>query len=59
MAQEEIPIYRIEQHQFVDEDGELQTAIEEVYRATLENVDTYQLQDLFMNETYPQLLKYA
>lgn len=59
MAEEEIPIYRTEKYQYVDDDGELQTAIVEIYRGNMENVDTYQLQDLFMTATCPQLLQNA
>jgi hypothetical protein len=53
MKQTEIPIYRIEQYQFVNGDGELQTATREYYRANVENIDMYHLQESFINSICP------
>ena len=58
MAQEEIPLHRIEHQQYIDDDGETRTATREICRGFLENIDTFRLQDKFMRMVCPQLLQY-
>lgn len=58
MAQEEIPLYRLEQEQYIDEDGEIQIATREYRRGFLDNTDTFRLQEKFMHMVCPQLLQY-
>ena len=58
MAQEEIPLYRIEHQQYIDDDGETRIATREFCRELLENIDTFRLQDKFMRMVCPQLLQY-
>ena len=59
MAQEEIPLYRVEQHQYIDDNGDIQIAQKEFRRPFLHNIDTFQLQEKFMNMTCPGLLQYT
>lgn len=58
MAQEEIPLYRLEHQQYIDDDGETRIAIKEFRRPFLENIDTFRLQEKFMNIICPHLLQY-
>ena len=58
MAQEEIPLYRVEHLQYIDDDGEIQFATKEFYRSFVDNVDTFRLQEKFMHMVCPQLLQY-
>ncbi|CAF1566950.1 unnamed protein product [Adineta ricciae] len=57
MAQEEIPPYRIEQHQYIDDDGDIQTVQKEFRRPFLDNIDTFQLQEKFIDMICPELLR--
>lgn len=58
-AQEEIPLYRVEHQQYIDEDGEIQVATKEFRRSSVNNIDTFRLQEKFMYTVYPPLLQYA
>jgi hypothetical protein len=49
MQQEEIPRYRVEQRPFFDDDRELQTSITQFWRSPSRNIDTFRLQDAFVN----------
>lgn len=59
MIQEEVPLYRVEHQQYIDDDGEIQFATKEFHRSFLNNVDTFRLQEKFMCMVCPQLLQYA
>ncbi|CAF3285241.1 unnamed protein product [Rotaria sp. Silwood2] len=59
MIQEEVPLYRVEHQQYIDDDGEIQFATKEFHRSFLNNVDTFRLQEKFMRMVCPQLLQYA
>ncbi|CAF4124322.1 unnamed protein product [Adineta steineri] len=59
MTQEEIPLYRIEYHHYIDDDGEIQLATKEYRRGFLHNIDTFRLQEKFMHMVCPQLLQYT
>ncbi|CAF4068105.1 unnamed protein product [Adineta steineri] len=59
MAQEEVPLYRIEYHHYIDDDGEIQLATKEYRRGFLHNIDTFRLQERFMHMVCPQLLQYT
>jgi len=59
MAQEEIPLYRIEHVQYIDDDGESHLATKETRRGFIDNVDTFRLQEKFMRIVCPQLLQYT
>ncbi|CAF1321492.1 unnamed protein product [Adineta steineri] len=56
MAQEEIPLYRVEYQHYIDDEGEIQIATTEFRRPFLNNVDTFRLQEKFMHMVCPQLL---
>ncbi|CAF4890471.1 unnamed protein product [Rotaria socialis] len=43
MAQEETPLYRVEHHQYINDDGAIQIATKEFYRVSAHNVDTFRL----------------
>ena len=58
MAQEEVPLYRVEHQQYIDDDGEIRIATKEWRRGLLENIDTFRLQEKFMHMVCPQLLQY-
>ncbi|CAF1446029.1 unnamed protein product [Adineta ricciae] len=58
MAQEEIPPYRVEQHQYIDDNGDIQIVQKEFRRPFLDNIDTFQLQEKFINMICPELLQY-
>ncbi len=58
MAQEEIPLYRVEHQQYIDDDGEIQIATKEFRRSFLNNIDTFRLQEKFMHMVCSQLLQY-
>jgi hypothetical protein len=58
MAQEEIPLYRVEHEQYIDDDGEIRIATKEFRRGFLNNIDTFRLQEKFMHMVCPQLLEY-
>ena len=59
MVQEEIPLYRIEHQPYMDDDCKIQLATKEFHRSFLNNVDTFRLQEKFMDMVCPQLLQYA
>ncbi|CAF1021953.1 unnamed protein product [Rotaria magnacalcarata] len=59
MAQEEIPLYRVEHLQYIDDDGEIRHATKEFHRSLVDNIDTFRLQEKFMHMVCPQLLQYA
>jgi hypothetical protein len=56
MSQEEIPLYRVEQRQYIDDDGEIQIVQKEYRRPFLGNIDTFHLQEKFINMVCPELL---
>jgi hypothetical protein len=58
MAQEDVPLYRVEQCQYRDDDGEVHSATREYHRMTINNVDTFRLQEAFLAAVCPQLLDY-
>ncbi|CAF1202272.1 unnamed protein product [Adineta ricciae] len=58
MAQEEIPLYRVEYQHYIDDDGEIQIITKEFRRPFLDNVDTFGLQEKFISTVCPQLLHY-
>ena len=58
MAQEEIPIYRIEHDNFMDEDDEIRIITREFVRLPQFNVDTYQVQEAFIDIVAPEFLLY-
>ncbi|CAF4705188.1 unnamed protein product, partial [Rotaria sp. Silwood2] len=49
MAQEEIPLYRVEHVQYIGDDDEIQLATKEFRRSFVDNIDTYRLQEKFMH----------
>lgn len=57
-SQEEIPSYRVENHYYIDDDGEIKIATKEFRRLFLDNIDTFRLQEKFIHMVCPQLLKY-
>jgi hypothetical protein len=58
MTQEEIPVYRVEHLRYIDHDGEIQIATREIRRGCLDNIDTFRLQEKFMDMVHPPLLHY-
>lgn len=56
MAQEEIPFYRVERDQYINDDGETQVVTREFRREFIDNVDTFQLQEKFISIVCPELL---
>lgn len=52
--QSEIPLHRIERTDYLDDDGELQTAFTEFWRQPSKNIDTFSLQEAFVNEVFKQ-----
>ena len=53
MKQDEIPLYRIENRHYIDDDGELQFATTEYWRQLEPNNDTFQLQEAFIAAVCP------
>lgn len=58
MKQEEIPLYMVDQYQYTNEDGEVQTVTQEITRSTPCNTDAFQLQEKFISMVCPELLEY-
>lgn len=58
MTQEEIPLYRVEHQQYVDEDDEIRIVTKEVRQLYPHNVDTFRIQEKFIEMVHPQLLNY-
>ncbi|CAF3628440.1 unnamed protein product [Rotaria socialis] len=56
MKQAVVPLYRMESHDYIDDDGELQSAITEYWQRPERNIDTYQVQEAFLAGVYPQTL---
>ncbi|CAF4561960.1 unnamed protein product [Rotaria socialis] len=56
MKQAVIPLYPMERHDYVDDDGELQSVITEYWQRPERNIDTYQVQEAFLAAAYPQTL---
>ncbi|CAF1132006.1 unnamed protein product [Rotaria sordida] len=54
MKQDDIPLYRIERRDYIDEDGELQSAIAEHWQHPEHNIDTFQIQEAFLATIFPQ-----
>ncbi|CAF4784481.1 unnamed protein product, partial [Rotaria magnacalcarata] len=46
----------MESHDYIDDDGELQSAITEYWQRPERNIDTYQVQEAFLAGVYPQTL---
>ena len=59
IAQEEIPFYRVEEQQYINDDGEIYIARREFYRIFAPNIDTFRLQEKFMSMVCPQLVQYT
>lgn len=53
MEQEEIPLYRSEQRQIIDDEGEVQIVTAEYRRQPQPNIDTFQVQELFISMVNP------
>jgi hypothetical protein len=53
MKQAVVPLYRMERHDYIDDDGELQSAIREYWQRPEHNIDTYQVQEAFLAAVYP------
>lgn len=53
MEQNEVPLYRYERREFIDEEGEVQIATTEYWRRSARNIDTFQLQESFIATVYP------
>jgi hypothetical protein len=58
MAQDDVPLYRVERCQYIDDDGEVHIATREYQRIPVHNVDTFRLQEAFISAVCPQLLDY-
>ena len=54
----EVPLHRIERKDYLDEDGEPQTAWTEFWRRAPKNIDTFNLQEAFVNQVYTQSEEY-
>ena len=52
--QSEIPLYRAECQDYLDDDGEPQTAFKQFWRRVPRNIDTFNLQDAFVREVCTQ-----
>lgn len=57
--QKEIPLYRAEEWQIIDDDGEVQTVTKEYWRQSARNIDTYQVQEAFIATVCPHTLAQA
>lgn len=49
MAQDEIPLYRVEHQRYIDNDGEVRMVKKEYRRGHLRNIDTFRLQEKFIH----------
>lgn len=58
MKQEETPLCTVNYYQYIDEDGDVQIATQEITRSTPCNVDTFRLQEKFISLVCPELLEY-
>lgn len=58
MAQDEIPLCRVEHQQYVNEENELQIVTKEFRRSFPHNVDTYRIQEQFIQMVHSELLNY-
>lgn len=58
-AQEEIPLYRVEHQRYVNEDDEIQIVTKEFWRPFPRNVDTFRIQEKFIQMVHPQLLYFS
>ena len=52
--QSEIPLYRIERQDYLDDDGERRIATKEVWRQSSKNIDTFNLQEAFISGVHMQ-----
>ena len=52
--QSEIPLHRVEHQDYLDDDGEPQTATKEFWRRPPKNIDTFNLQEAFLSEVHMQ-----
>ncbi|CAF2060453.1 unnamed protein product [Rotaria magnacalcarata] len=59
MAQEEIPLYRVENLQYIDDDSKIRHATKEFHQSFADNIDTFRLQEKFIHMVYPQLLQHT
>ncbi|CAF4441595.1 unnamed protein product, partial [Rotaria magnacalcarata] len=55
MKQDEIRLYRAEHREFIDDDGELQMATMVYWRRPERNIDTFQLQEVFIADFCPHM----
>lgn len=58
MAQEEVPLYRVENYEYIDDDGKKVQTTRESNRLLARNVDTFNLQENFISMVSPQMLSY-
>ena len=58
MMQDDIPLYRTEYQEYIDDDGETCFATTEFRRSYAYNTDTFRLQEKFIQRVFPQLLQY-
>lgn len=56
MAQEETPLYRSEQCQYIDDDGEIHIGTTEYHQMSIDNMDIYRVQEAFIQAVCPELL---
>lgn len=57
MKQAVIPLYRVEQQNFIDDDGEIQTGTVEYWRQPARNIDTFAIQEAFITAYCSQSIK--
>ena len=53
MKYNEVPLYRCEHRELIDDEGEVQIATVEYWRRLERNIDTFQLQESFIAAVYP------
>jgi hypothetical protein len=48
MKQDDIPLYRVQVREYIDDEGEIQISMTEYWRPRARNIDTFQLQEIFI-----------
>ncbi len=55
IKQSEFPLYHIEHRNYIDDDGELRSVVQEYWRCPQRNIDTFQVQEAFLANLSPQV----
>jgi len=56
MKQTDIPLYRCDRKEYIDDDGELQIQTKQYWRKPARNIDTFEIQESFIATIYSQIV---